>query len=90
VIITTRRSSLEASRGSTIQFLSRTPKETRKLQILPHFDESNGCLKHENNQLHNSKRDYSQESQQLESAEIEMVIAISLCRERKCRKSWSR
>jgi hypothetical protein len=66
VINTTRRSSLEASRGSTIRFLSRTPKETRKLQILPHLDESKGCLKQINNQLHNSKRDYSQ---QFESAE---------------------
>lgn len=42
--LTTRRSSLEASKGSTTHFLSRIPNETRNPQMRPHFDESNGCL----------------------------------------------
>lgn len=33
-----------------MRFLSKTPKETRKLQIRPHLAESKGCLK-QNKQL---------------------------------------
>lgn len=41
---TTRRSSLVASRGSTICFFSRILSAVRNRQMRPHLEESNGCL----------------------------------------------
>lgn len=37
-----------------MRFLSKTPKETRKLQIRPHLEESKGCLKQNKNTIPNA------------------------------------